>query len=541
MTRRAAPRGLWVGVLAASFLLCGAALVFVVGVYGGDNKVASPRDAAPSSASVVLAPALPPPAGAFVTGGVPDTGTPTVRRVFATLLPRYVIALDAHAAAHHAGGNTRDTRIVVDAARRNLLADRVRVALGRPTLAGLRALLDAALAAAEAPHETADRRADELTSAMHGLNANLAARNLGYAVDTDVRDDDSGRRFVLIFSFAVERVRLYRSGTHAIHAVRLGRIDELGWHYNLLGFTTAERRDALIMLDQIDARLAARLLPQLDEDPPPFYALTSAERRTRWYRTLSRQVARVVKRAYAGLDPAPKRVVRLGMLLAQRGRLFRRWKARISFVAPTGLRVPTALMKNLEALTPRKEFAALQATQKKLTTMESSRVYNRSRELLIASIERHEAQHRIDHAGTRAPPMPPSLEKLTGGVRDDQGNPRPRAMRARGELSAYVAELGRDSRTSGVGLSIVTQFAIDSDFWGTAECYAALVLLDSVSVAANLDPKLPLLRDGKIDRAAVVDRYVALTELPPEALQAAARSAWKTLFGGPLAPLRLVR
>src|SRR5690606_25268197 len=141
---------------------------------------------------------------------------------------------------------------------------------------------------------------------------------------------------------------------------------------------------------------------------------------------------------------------------------------------------------------------------------------------LLASVERHEVQHRLDYGRPRPLPMPAQLAAFVGPLRASDGTPHHGAARSLAELSAYLAELARDRQTVRTGLSVLAQFLIMPAHWGTAECYAAIVLLEELTRELAIEGA-SLVQGGEIDRMRVTDLYLALTAMPPDTVRAAAR------------------
>src|SRR5690606_30023315 len=149
-----------------------------------------------------------------------------------------------------------------------------------------------------------------------------------------------GRRSVLLFSFDVHRIVLYRSGGHDVRTLRVRRLDTLNWSYNLLGFTAPQRRDAVVLDDKVDEHLL-ELLPALAEDVSmdPFH-LTKEETYTPWF-TETRKLATAIIREELG-TAGDADLARLGALLARRLEIYNEWNDKLK-AREMSIRAPRTL------------------------------------------------------------------------------------------------------------------------------------------------------------------------------------------------------
>jgi hypothetical protein len=508
--------------------LCVVAAVLVVGLprLGSDRAAPPPKQTTSS----------PPLAGAWAEGGRPDR-SPAVERALADRLPAFVIALNQWLDRRGAAGTTA----ALDEAAAALGAPAITRALGPEAASSLETVLAAARDAAAATGDDLDGAADALTMAVLRFNDALASAGLGYVIDNDVLSG-VGSRVVLLFSFEVERVRPYRSGEHVVRSLHLARMDRLNWSYNLLGFTTAERREALVLLDEVEDRVVDRLLPQLGAEPTPYFRLEDGDEAAPWAAALQARAAEVVRGEYGGSDA----VARLGDLVARRKRLMLGWNLRLaehgwSVDLPDALHLPFDVRGELGELVPDRELDEYDHLAAALRDPALEAAFTRARDLLATSIDRHEVQHRLDHLRSAPLPMPAALDDFVGPVRGDDGEERPFATRARAELSAYLAELARDPDTAGVGLLVIAQFLIEPLHWGTAESYTAAVILEGLIAETGIGGPPGVVRGGEVDRARVTEVVLALTDLPRPTLREAAAALWARLFESPLPPLAPAR
>lgn len=517
----------WVAAAAAGLCLLAAALV--VGVPQLREAPRTPEAEVSSS---------PPLAGAWAEGGRPGVGAPIIEQTLAQALPDYVIALNRWMAARRGEGDVAMTAAELERAASKVLSDEVTRAFGGAASDALLDLVHAARAAGAASSSDIDSAADALTMTVLRFNDALARADLGYVIDNDVLSGD-GSRVVLIFSFRVDEVRPYRSGDHVVRALHLTRMDSLNWGYNLLGFTTAQRREALVLIDEVDDRIIDRLLPQLAPEPTPFYRLEDGDEAELWAGPLQAHAAAVVRAEYGGGEVSE----RLGQLVAARKRLFIGWNERLadrgwSVDLPDALHLTFDVRGELGDLMPDSELDAYAKVEDALRDPELEAAFARARGLLASSIDRHEVQHRLDHLRAEPLPMPEPLADFVGQPRATDGSERPAATRARAELSAYLAELARDRESAGVGLLVIAQFLIEPQHWGTAESYAAAVILEGLIAGTGIDgsPRV-VVNGGEVDRARVTAAVMALTDLPRSALRRAAADLWARLFESRLPPL----
>jgi hypothetical protein len=484
------------------------------------------------------APPGPAPTGAYASGGRPRPGSDAVREGLRIRLPRWVVALDRWSAARHGEGDRTETTAALDSATGALLTPALERAIGEGAMTRLRELLHQCRRALESSKAAPDHLGDSIERATVRVNGELAARDLGYVLDSDLRQLEDGRLQVLLFSFTVERVTVFRSGTRRINAFRVRRLDKLNWSYNLLGFASPLRKEALVILDQVDDRLLDRLLPLLATDPPPFYELDPEDLRKPWHRRLHQRVVAVTRAAYGHLPGIPAAdLTRLGSLLARRKGMFAGWIDKFAVAVPATLQLRWNWREELAGHITGAEMAALGRVEQALAQPAMERAFAAARDRLASTIERHEVQHRLDHLRSSELPLPPALRDFVGAAPEGEGHPDGGANLARAELSAYLAELSRDPLSAAVGLAIITQFAVDLDYLGSPESYAAIVLLEGLAQQMGVTKVGALVHDRKIDRARVTQVFIALTDAPRAELRAAAARLWERFFGGPLPPL----
>ncbi|MFT3769570.1 MAG: hypothetical protein QM820_29390 [Minicystis sp.] len=532
------------------FWWASALLVLALAGAGAGAAFAIARLDGPTTAAARLAARPGPPArGAFATGGVPAKlpGDAVIQRVFSRDLPDFLIALDRLSQARSGGAQPADLAALdkdLAAARDKALGPDVAPALGDGATRALDGLMAAARAAAEAPAGSAGDKADEaLAEATSLLDDELAATGAGYFVDGDVIHDGNGkRRLPIAYAFAVEQVNLFAAGGEGVRALRLRRIDRLNWSHTLLGFTRPHLRAALVLLDQLEEQVLTLIAPGLAPGAsvrlfdPEATAVPAEERAA--VEARAGELARAEYGALPGLDAAA--AARLGETLGRRRALVEALEKRadargLALVVPGKLRFPEGFARSLAGLATEAEIAELGAIDQALGGDVEQRVFLSLRDALAASVERHEVQHRLD--ARRDEVMPRALAERVGPLRQN-GHERRHAVTARAELSAYLSELGRDTRTGRVGLGAVARFLFDRRLHGTPECYAALVILEGLAEGLGVPQKGPLVTGSTVDRRAAGRLYLALAAAPPERLREAAQRLWEQLFAAPLPDLR---
>jgi hypothetical protein len=209
----------------------------------------------------------------------------------------------------------------------------------------------------------------------------------------------------------------------------------------------------------------------------------------------------------------------------------------MALVVPGKLRLPENFARSIAPLATKAEIEDLTAIDATLGAEGVAQAFAALREALAASVERHEVQHRLD--AQRPLVMPKALADRVGPA-EKNGHERSHAARARAELSAYLAELARDDRTGRVGLGAIARFLFDRRQHGSAECYAALVILEGLASELGVPQEGPLVVGAALDRHAASRLYLALADQPPDRLRAASKRLWERLFAAPLPDLRAV-
>jgi hypothetical protein len=447
---------------------------------------------------------LPPPArplppavhGAFATGGVPARDA-ALHELLAGDLMEFVAAVDRH----------------------------------KPPPPGLRAVLERAepirahgpaLAAAWhallgwLDHWVVDGSGRDLQAKVHAVSDQLAAVGLGYFLEGDIMFH-AGRAHVFVFAYRVEDVRFLHVMGLPRRVLSLRRIDRVNLMHNELGLQSEELGDPVVLLDQIDQHVVHRTLPVLAPDAR--YDLDDdVDPDMRELQLAAGAAVRGELRAALGRDAEPAAAV--ARLLAERARILAGHRLRVDEL----LLPPDALQKIAPDLADG-EAERLAAIEGELVEGGAVELAWHCRDVIAASVRRHEAQHGID--GERAEPLryPDALAELVHNER------------ARAELAAYLSQIANDPVTPRLALWNVLRFAFEVRMMGSAESYAAVVIASGLARELAIPSAGPVVHDGVIDRVPLVRIARPLAAVSGERLRAAARALWQTLYREPLIPI----
>jgi hypothetical protein len=255
-----------------------------------------------------------------------------------------------------------------------------------------------------------------------------------------------------------------------------------------------------------------------------------------WRDEVERAAAEDLRAEAAGLHADAAELAALGALYAKRRDLFEGFARQL---APyqIQLRLPDRYGLDLEpyaGLDLRVSRDEWRQAEELVDALSGQRVLATLRTLespLVASIERHEVQHRLDALDEALDVCPAEVAALAPCD-------APLGQRVLAELSAYVAELARGPGMARTNLALLARYLLDPDLVGVAESYAALVAF--TGLARELHVRIPesLLGASGLDRAAAARLYQGMRAAPAPALAAAAARVWARLYGRPLPPLR---
>lgn len=200
----------------------------------------------------------PAPGGAYRTGGAAIADA-AIEQVLAVELP----ALEA-------------VRVTDEAERaRRVAALRTHGAFaahGRALAEAWRAMIDThdrwreLGASATASHRDAARLSRELAARVAVVSDQLAARGLGYFVEVELGDDS--RRTPGLYAFRVEDVAFVLRGDDRVRVLGVRRINPADrGDVTVLGMTTSEPRDPIVLLDEVEDKVRTQILPVLGGQP----------------------------------------------------------------------------------------------------------------------------------------------------------------------------------------------------------------------------------------------------------------------------------
>ncbi len=470
--------------------------------------------------------------GAVEAAAEPEAPPDPVREIFATRLADWVVALDADVAGHpHAA--PRD----VAGTRASLLAA---VDANAPSLhEAFAAFVDDAESFSRGGNETDDAA---LTNRLTLLDDALTRADVPYYVDAILlaRGD---RRRVLASSYFVERRRRFASGERIVTALDLDRVDTLSFEQSLLGYTRPEVRYALVLVARIQDFLIERALPSIHsvdesvivrgyEDESDVAWVTPFEN---WvHEDLAREARQIVtERALLDLASAIVRR-RIGIEAMSHALLH----------DGVHIREPETLAYDTDALAPYARLAGpallgeVRAAQTLLDATDMVTTYDALEAAHLASVARHEAQHRIDYEDDRIVSVPAALAAYTGRTEfEDQVNQL--AERANAELSAYLSQVAREPERVLTNLVHIVSFPMSRHDWSRPESYAALVIFETLAHELGISHG-DFIVERRIARDQIARVYGSIRGHTGAAVAEAARAGWASLYGVALPPLEEV-
>ncbi len=404
-----------------------------------------------------------------------------------------------------------------------------RVEVGRRAEAvGIGAPMTALLAAMETAARGGSH--DAFFAAGEALDGALTAQRLPYFVDTDVIAGSP-----IAYGYYVEREDTLEVAGQTERALHLFRIDGLGVRPAALGYTRPRASAALILLDQLEAELVVYVLPALaPKEATELLDERSVDPGSGWQAALRARAGEVVREAMPTRDGEPLREV--GELLARRRALIVSWSRTMAGLGHR-LRVPERLVPEadysteLERRIARRELHEWDELHARLVTPRLLGAFLAARDLVGASVERHEVQHRLDY-GSGLQPVPERLARLVGLDNPLDAPPGSLAARVRDEQSAFLAQIADSARPS-LDVLLLARYAFDAAQWGTPYTYVSLAILGELAERTGRTPE-PLIVRGSVDRVALAGLFHHLVALRPDALREAARGAWEAARGAKL-------
>jgi len=471
---------------------------------------------------------------AFAKGGRPNPGSKQVRQLFVTDIPAFVVTLDG--LRNDARGSLQDRKTELDRVETPLKAHASDV-LGRDGASFLTAVLDQSRTLASA---TGPVPIDAYLRSVDAFNAALERQGLGYYLDAEVVPGVGGQR-VYLASFAVEEVRWYVAGSSPVRVLHLARQDNLNFVRGVLGFTRPNLRDALVLVERVDDWLIDDVMPALETDG----RLTLANRASRAklppnLDRLETRAGQEVRRQLRKLTPSCPSLERAGALFRRRRDAFEELSARaidrgMRIVPPAGYEVELAHFASVETIADPRNWHALEEVRDGLDDDTQRACFAAVRKVLISSIDRHEAQHRIDYASGGLERLPVELERRVGAL-ERFGLRSVRAERSIAETSAYLSELARGPEIIKLNLALLSQHVLNSQRWGTTEYFAALVIFEGLAREIGLSVEDPVRRPAT---ERVANTLIMLLALDDAEIARAARRLWESLMLQKLVKLTL--
>ena len=432
----------------------------------------------------------------------------------------------------------RGDRAGTERARAAATSAPVQKDLGAEPAAKLGELFDAAAAlnGAREP-ERLKEASHRLTLAAGALNRSLGASGRPYFVDTDVLPGPAGAQAALL-GFYVERETQIRSGDETHRVVHLWRLDRLNLVQGYTGYTRPSMPAATVLLDQVETDLVRYVLPALPDGEPMTLIDEATEleveaRGGGWVKGVNSRAGELVRGYFAatelGSDPAVRRV---GELLARRRALIESWRKDLAGLGHV-LRIPERLVpeadyaEDLSLRVPRAQLGEWDSLHSDLAARQQLDAFLRLRDFYVASVERHEVQHRLDFARGLVP-IPEILRKQLG-VEDPLDAPEGSLRaRAREELSAYLASIIASTHSPVLELVLLSRHV----FVGRGGTYwhAALAVFRGIALELGLDPDA-LIGRGVIRPERFAKLWSALFEKSPPDLRAAASRFYVKAYG----------
>ncbi len=467
--------------------------------------------------------------------------TGPARKLFQVALPEFVMALDRWGTSEEAQAGVGD--IELQDLRTTLMAALRKASLASELDTAFEDFIDAAIYAAKVDEAELDDAADTLMQKTMAINEAIATAGLGFFIDADIMTRRGGRRFILLFSFEVSKVVLYRSGGHDVRTLRVRRLDNINFVYQLLGFTSSRRKDAVVLDNMVDQHIL-QLLPALSEDifMDPF-RLSTKDSETEWFNPLRRLATTVIREELGAAGG--EEVQRLGQLLATRREIYARWNERLesrrmSIDEPSSLEITWKYAEQMEGLVTRAAIRELDDIQKKLKKKDMQEAFYKVHDHFAQSVERHETQHRLDYAKIYTLQMPPALAAYVGELPEGlTGQGSRRASSALLEMSAYLSELARDPLTPKLNLTLLMRYLLDKSAVGMSESYAALVIVEGLADELGIEHEGFVVR-RRINRSTIAAVYTKMCEVDNETFRSAAKTLWAKFFGVELPVLELI-
>lgn len=418
-----------------------------------------------------------------------------------------------------------------------VLDPKAREALGPEVASRLEALLRTTVDV-EAAGEPADELKNRFAQEGILLDQALVARKLPYFVDASLIRL-SHEVMPILYVYYVERENTLSGPGGAVRSLFVRRLDDLNFRNAAMGYTKPSSTAALVLLDDVESHLIEFVLPAgAAGDDTLLVDLDSIDPESPWQKELRARSAVIVKSAYSDLPGASAaQVEEIGGLFYRRRALVRSWMKALEKKG-VRLRIPRRFVpeadyaNELVGKVPIDELREWRAIHERLAEKEVVRAFDAIVERRARSVEQHEAQHRLDY-DRETVTIPAAVRDLLGGQSADEATDSEFSRYVASEVSAYLAEVARAQESPALALMTLSQSAFDRDEWGGAYCYAALAVIDGIAAELGAGGDR-LVGRGRIDRAALTKRFLAITDRPEAEIRAAARRVWERWYEGKL-------
>lgn len=490
-------------------------------------------DSLPGRPSKAYARPLPPPAaGAYRDGGVPLRDD-AVQQFLVGDFTKYVLAADRD----RRNGGSENLRAPFAAAVKAATVIKKHGPVIAKEWDEMIAALDLTVELDASTREWREA-AEELRAEVRDVSDQLGSVGLGYYLEGTWRQGASS--WAIVYTYAVEEVVFVLAGEQRERrrVLSLRRLDNINITKTLLGMQSEELGDPVLLLDQIDAHVATRVLPALAKDAP--YELADEDyQRSDEGKRFALAAGEAVRRELAtalGADFAAAQDI--AALLAERRGIVERWRKLMekkswTFSRTDELFLPDGLLDTLEGHVPGSERTRVAHIEDALVRAGAARIASRVHDIVAASVRRHEAQHGLDDDRDAPLRYPAELADHLGPATTSDGDPRASVDSARAELSAYASQLANDPATPHLTLWFLSRHAFQRHAWGTAESIVAVVIVEGLARELGIASAGPIIHDREIDRARLGHLVLALTATHGDPLRAATRRLWNRLYGEP--------
>lgn len=457
---------------------------------------------------------------------------PALQPFFRDALPNWVVALDRESAGRPSAPS--DDVASHHAALVAALVDES-PALS-PSLAGF---LDAAESYSHG--DAGPEGASAITNSLVLFDDALAEASEPFYVDAVLTESIVGdRRRVLASTYAVSERRRFVSGDRHVTSLELTRLDTLSFEQSLLGYTRPEVRYALVLTERVEDFLITQALPSMHaveesvivrgyEDETHTEWVTPLE--TAFHEDLRTEGMQVIsERALIDLAAA---IVRRKLAIAAMSSELR--GDGVELGAPSRYAYDTTRLDGYASRVLPATVREVRQSQQALASPVLRAAYDQLEEAYLASIARHEAQHRLDYEDDRIVAVPDALAEHTGRT-ESEDRVNNLAERSNAELSAYLSQVAREPARARTHLVFIAAFVMNRREWGRPESYAALVIFETLATQLGIAHQ-PFVVGSRIVRGEVARVYMAARARSGDELSRAARDGWRALYGTDLAPL----